>query len=427
VSAIVALHRFGLGARPGEAAKIADPRSWLDHQVRAGAEAVPPGPTSATLLAEFRTARAAGEGARKAFLARGRTLLVEEVAARFGRAATTDRPFAERMARFWANHLTVSAEKRQVAPFWGAFEREVVRAHLTGRFEDMLIASTRHPAMLLYLDQARSVGPDSMAGQRRDGGLNENLAREILELHTLGVNGGYSQDDVIGLANLLTGWTLGIADGQSFLYAPRAHQPGAHRLLGRSWPEGEEGGLQALRTLARHPATARHLAGKLVRHLMGDEPPARAIAHVEERWRKTEGNLVQVHTALIDLDEAWKRPFTRLRAPDDYVLATARAFAETDGAALSARAEKLGMPQGRAPSPAGWPDTDDAWLGPESMLARIDLANALSIRHREAHAPSLAADLFGPSLSRDTAAMLANAEPRRAIALLAASPEFQRR
>ena len=191
-----------------------------------------------------------------------------------------------RLVMFWSNHFCVSANKGPVRGMAGAYEREAIRPHVLGRFVDMLLAVERHPAMLVYLDNHVSIGPNSRAGLNRGLGLNENLAREILELHTLGVGGGYTQEDVTNLARILTGWTVAnlanpVGEPGRFFFAPARHEPGAWTVLGKRYGEaGMAAGEAVLRDLARHPATARHIARKLARHFVSAEPPAALVARL---------------------------------------------------------------------------------------------------------------------------------------------------
>ena len=220
--------------------------------------------------------------------------------------------FGERLAMFWANHFAISAAKGpHVRVIAGAFEREAIRPHVFGRFADMLLAVETHPAMLFFLDNQQSFGPNSVAGQNRKRGLNENLAREILELHTLGVNGGYTQDDVTSLARIITGWTVVGREGRlgppgTFAFFANAHEPGDQRLLGKTYVDaGFEQGRAALMDLARHPATATHVAVKLARHFISDDPPKALIDKLATTFKATEGDLAAVSTALVEAEESW--------------------------------------------------------------------------------------------------------------------------
>ena len=351
--------------------------------------------------------------------------------AAFDTLLTTAAPFRERLCWFWLNHFTVSTRAGQVAALAGAYLRDAIRPHVTGRFADMLGAVMQHPAMLAYLDNAGSVGPDSPAGKRQNRGLNENLARECLELHTITQAAGYTQADVTRFAGLLTGWSIDLdSDPPGFRFRPAAHQPGPKTLLGHSFAEGQQGGLQALDLLATHPFTYRNLATKLARHFIADAPPPAAIAALEATLNRTHGDLKAASLTLIELDAAWT-PLTKLRTPFDYVIAVLRCLdlapAERP-AALNAVLGGLGQSLHNAPFPIGWPDTAPDWSAPEAMLRRIDWAYTVAGRAKTLD-PVATADLaLGPLLPPATRAQIAQAGSQRdAITLLLASPEFQRR
>src|SRR5665213_2132370 len=238
-----------------------------------------------------------------------------EALARLQRAIIADCGVTERLVAFWSNHFCISAGKGELARMWaGSFEREAIRPHVLGRFGDMLQAVEQHPAMLFFLDNQQSLGPESRAGENRKRGLNENLAREIMELHTLGVGGGYSQDDVTSLARIITGWTFAGRQGRlgtpgSFVFNANAHEPGPQRLLGKVYENnGIAQGEAALADIARHPATAKFIATKFVRHFVADDPPPILVARMQDVFRNTDGDLKAMATALVDSDEAWQAP-----------------------------------------------------------------------------------------------------------------------
>ena len=233
-------------------------------------------------------------------------LLQHEATARIGAAVDAEVGFVERLVWFWSNHFCVSAEKVNAAA--GPYEREAIRPHVLGRFADMLEAVESHPAMLFYLDNVESMGPDSIAGINRDKGLNENLAREILELHTLGVRGGYSQEDVTSFAKVLTGWTwIPPAEpehGGDFVFARRLHEPGDQIVLGKRYSDGgAEQGRRVLADLARHPATAQHIAQKLACHFVADDPPPTLVAKLAKTFNDTDGDLKEVSKTLLNAEE----------------------------------------------------------------------------------------------------------------------------
>jgi len=345
-------------------------------------------------------------------------------------AITTAAPFRERLVWFWANHFTVSLRRGEVAPLIGSYVRDAIRPHVTGRFGDMLLAVMRHPAMLLYLDNAGSAGPASAGGQRQRRGLNENLARECLELHTCSPAAGYTQADVTEFARILTGWSVErTAEPVGFKFRPFVHDPGPKRVLGRNFPEGEAGGTEALAFLAAHPMTHRHLATKLVRHFVNDVAPPDAVYTIQSVLRDTGGDLGATSAALIHLPAAWQ-PLTKLRTPWEFVIAAIRAagLPPDNRPDVMGIVAGLGQPVFDAPFPIGWPDTAADWAGPEAMVRRVDWAFGFSGRAQVPDAAALAETALGPLASPATMAELSRAGSRRdAITLLLASPEFQRR
>jgi uncharacterized protein (DUF1800 family) len=374
--------------------------------------------------------------------------MLQEVAARLVAAASTPAPFRERLVWFWSNHFTVSAEKALVFALVGSFEREAIRPHVGGTFADMLLAATRHPAMLLYLDNHLSVRKGWQPRGLRGSGstafplptdLNENLAREILELHTLGVKGGYTQRDVTEFARVITGWTarpimfdLGQAS-PGFLFDPDRHEPGPRSLLGKTYSrEGIAQGESVLRDLATHPATATHIATKLARHFIADEPPPAAVARIARAFRDSGGHLPTVHAALLDSPEAWTQPLAKLKSPIEYVVSCMRALPALRGApprGLFGTLRGMGQRPYFAPSPQGWPDTAQAWSGGDALWKRIEWAGIVASRLGSTADPlRLAAASYGPALSEGTRRAIERAESRQqGLALWLASPEFQRR
>ncbi len=273
-----ALIRFGLGRR-GEEPLPADPAAWLNDQLRRPDPArIDPRPSTATGLAALRFDRETKPPPEER---RVRPLFQAESAAELENALTTTAPFRERLVWFWTNHFTVSV-RGGTSAVAGAFVEEAIRPNVTGRFETMLMAVMHHPAMLIYLNNAQSVGPDSPAGERTHRGLNENLARECMELHTVSPAAGYTQADVTSFAKVLTGWSIDLREGPpGFRFRPAAHEPGEQIVMGHRFPPGEEGGMAVLHFLANHPSTHRFLATKLARHFVADDPPPDAVRHIE--------------------------------------------------------------------------------------------------------------------------------------------------
>ena len=272
---------------------------------------------------------------------------------------------------FWSNHFAVSMSKggpTSVAA--GAFEREAIRPYVLGRFSDMLLAAESHPAMLFYLDAQQSVGPDSPLGLKQNRGRNENLGREILELHTLGVNGGYSQGDVVALSNMLTGWRFPAATAKLGSPAPSPSrptpiEPGGQKLLGADFPQGAADQAQgALRDLARRPETARHLAFKLAKHFVADAPPPALVETLAQVYLKTDGDLRAVTLALIDAPESFAAPATKIRDPWEFVVASARLLgkAPDEPGLVISRSTCSASPCGARPDRTAIPTM--SWPGP---------------------------------------------------------------
>jgi uncharacterized protein (DUF1800 family) len=456
-----ALNRFGLGARPGERDRLGDPRDWLKAQLAGGPPELSTTQVTGTEISDALLAlQRAGAGGTDQERAEAQRRLAR-IAAAEQRAALierirTERPFVERLVAFWSNHLCVSGfAKAPVAVLAGSYERDVIRRHVLGRFEDMVLASARHPAMLIYLDNHLSIGPNSPAARRgphRQGarrGLNENYARELLELHTLGVDGGYTQEDVIELARALTGWTVTGVRGPAatglrraarqpqqasgaveFVFHELLHEPGERTLLGRRYPQSGAAQAEAMiRDLCHHPATARFVAKKLVTHFVSDEPPAAAVDRIAGVFLRSEGDLRAVSEALVDLPEAWETETRKFRTPQDWVVAALRALEvpeTTDGLTLALR--QLRQPLWAPPSPKGYGDTTQEWADPDSLLNRAELARSLARRiARRRLDPRRLADVVDVPPSGPLHALLADtsiaADER--IALLLASPAFQ--
>jgi uncharacterized protein (DUF1800 family) len=482
--AIIAASRFGYGAGPdGTAAIGGDPRGWLKGQlarpqVPASFAALAPSAslviTYQQLVQQRRQAKADGGLPARAVRmaqfgdgpvgadARGgpedmmptppaamdppagqqhfpeqkllRQAFLAEAAAKFDAVGESQTPFVERLVSFWANHFTVSGIRPVVRPLAGSFEREAIRPHVTGRFEDMVLAVVQHPAMGLYLDNWVSVGPESRVGLRGKRGINENLGRELLELHTLGVDGGYTEQDVRALARILTGWSIGgprQGDPGHFSFVPQIHEPGPKLFLGQTYPESGMGeGLAAIRAIAHHPSTARHVARQLAVHFIADQPPPAAIERLTRVFMQTGGDLHAVSLALVDQPEAWSLYQQKVKSPFDLVASAIRATGR------SLPPEKMihgldGLGQGlhMAPSPAGWPDDAASWIGPEAMLRRVQWAQAYADQVGNDLDPvALSTAVLGDTIEPDQHRAIVRAESRTtALAILFASPAFQRR
>jgi len=427
-----ALIRFGLG-RKGAEPTPDDPAGWLAAQVRGPDPADFSGlPSTSAALGILRGQR---EPERAGTLVAGQKrpvneLLRAEIGALLGHGLETAAPFRERLVWFWANHFTVSLRQGGTQAVAGAYVREVIRPGITGKFSDLVLAVMRHPAMLMYLDNAGSVGPNSPAGLRRHAGLNENLARECMELHTVTPAAGYTQADVTEFAKILTGWSVEMREPAGFQFRAGAHEPGPKTVMGQGFPPGEEGGVMALKFLANHPATHHALAVKLVRHFVDDHPPDDAVRHIEGVLRDTGGDLGAASLALVSLRGAWATPLAKLRTPQDYVVATFRALdlpADKRGEVVGVLGG-LGQPVWSAPLPNGWGDVAADWAAPEALLRRVDWAFGVAGRAEMVDPAELAEANLGPLLRPATLAAVHRAGSRRdGLTLLFASPEFMRR
>lgn len=477
-AAALAAHRFGLG-EPTLQGIGGDAAAWLlaqigpaepqrGDQLASGVEAVK---RYAAFLraqrasaAEMQTGEAPMSPAARAVAAGNEPLrqaVQADVRARLTTAALSTQPFNERLALFWANHFTVSLAKGSARGVVGAYEREAIRPHIGGSFQSLLQAAVTHAGMLRYLDNDQSAGPRSAivqrqarrtreAGERppRVTGLNENLAREVLELHTLGVAGGglayggwggYTQADVTEFARVLTGWRVPLAaamfggsDEGASRFDPAWHDPGTKTVLGRSYSAGPGALAAVVSDLALHPSTARFLSVKLARHFVADTPPPALVARMETAYLQSGGQLPALYRALLDAPEAWLPQPAKLKTPEEFVVSTARLLglgAQAFERAPDAGIATLGQRVQGAPSPAGWPDMAEEWLGPDAVWKRVEWATRVADRvGRRVDARALARASLGPLLSDDTTRQIERAaDGPQALALLLLAPEFQRR
>jgi uncharacterized protein (DUF1800 family) len=400
-----------------------------------------------------------------------RQLLIELTQAKLLRAATSKRQFEEVMVDFWFNHFNVSAEKNRVRWMVNAWEREAIRPHVFGRFRDLLGATAKHPAMLWYLDNwmsvrdgfelpaafRKSLGDD--AGPRRAMGLNENYARELLELHTVGVNAGYTQADVREAARALTGWGLEIRQRQRdfgrFEFHRLAHDDGPKRVFGLELPAGlgQDDGERLLDHLARHPATARHLATKLCQRLVSEQPPPALVERVAATFLRTDGDLTETYRAIIESPEFWSRDHvgTLTRTPLEFVVGAVRAVGTLDEVQrpLAAVLDQLGQPLYRCPPPTGYPEHGAHWISAGALVSRINFGLRLAtgripgvvvaLPPKDTPVDALARQVLGRPASASTIATVERAlrqddevDERRApqvakvVGLLLGSPEFQK-
>src|SRR6202046_439460 len=473
MQAEIAVLRFGLGAKPGDlAAASAEPRAWLLSQIKGPvplavkSSLAPSDQIFAGLLAarderqKIKQASAAeGPDAKLAFNAIREAYQPHyraQVLARAQSAALTTRPFAERLVHFWSNHFAVSADKGVVYAWAGSLENEAIRPHVAGRFVDLLTAVEQHPAMIAFLDNQYSVGADSTAARlasrfasrsnsddtgkpKRQFGINENLAREILELHTLGVNGGYNQADVTSFAQIITGWSIGGGKGRlaggvpgRFYFRDNLHEPGPKVFLGKTYTEqGQRQGEAVLADLARRPETANFIATKLVRHFIADDPPPAAVDRVARAFLKSGGDLPQVYAALIESPESWDVNARKFKTPEDFVFSTLRALnvSPAQPEEVIRSFDLLGQRQYTPGSPAGWPDTSKSWDGSDALMHRVLWASRVGAKYESGVEPADlgAASLGGYARPETLSALRRAASSGQAVALLLMSPEFQRR
>ncbi|THD76249.1 MAG: DUF1800 family protein [Phenylobacterium sp.] len=478
LKAAIAVTRFGLGAKPGEIAEAGrDPQGWLKAQIRREGADLPaaniePTPRRVADLREFQqqkrvvkqevsnTGQPATPEVRDPVKDAQRLLRDDtqgDFLARVQLATATDAAFRERWTLFWTNHFTVAAKNIQTAVVVGPYESEAIRPHVFGRFVQLLGAVETHPAMMIYLDQVQSVGPNSPMVQRanmpaRGGfgarlqpavqrrgnlGLNENLAREIMELHTVGVNGGYSQADVTEFARAMTGLSIGGFRGAEAqvgetVFRDAAHEPGRRTVMGVRYDQmGKEQAAAILTDLAAKPQTARFICTKLARHFVADDPPPALVARLEKAWMSTGGDLGHVAEVLVDSPEAWAVPAQKFKTPYDFIVSSYRAagtqpqaFGQV-GPILTALGQKPFDPG----SPKGFPDDVASWSAPDNIVKRMQFAQGFAGQAVQGRDPkTLAADALGERLTPATAIAIARAESRpEGFALLLMSPEFQRR
>jgi uncharacterized protein (DUF1800 family) len=475
VKTAIAANRFGLGAKPNDAINIgSDHLEWLTGQIRTPTSSSAPAarPASAVALEQLTELRLARQ-ARQSAIANEPIEVDQDAIREYTRfisrsfqsqamlgyldAISADMPFRERLVRFWENHFAVSADKQPIGAIAGHYRNEAIRPNVTGNFRTLLTTAVKHPAMLLYLDNGQSIGPNSMLGSRanrradRQIGLNENLAREILELHTLGVDGGYTQDDVIEFAKSLTGWSVGGAGagdrfgtmlrriaGNSdagapgeFTFRAAIHEPGSKTIVGKRFREGGAEEAESILThLANQPATARFLATKLASHFVADDPPAALVDRLATTYLDTEGELVPVYLELIRAKECWNEPLAKYKTPQEFLVSAYRAIdTQPDANGIVGIATALGQRPLTPGSPAGWPDVADQWNGGDALLKRIEWAGQIGAAIGDRiDAKQRLDEILGETASDATRGGVSRAESgAQAIALLLAAPEFQRR
>jgi len=445
----IAVTRFGLGARQGEiAVASAAPKSWLLAQLRPNRSDDPAfeGLRSSTdiykIARTYKDARkvmkdAEREAASDKYGKIVRRNFEAEIKARSIYAAQTDAPFHERLTRFWSNHFSISARNRNTRLFPGAYEREAIRPHILKSFYELAASAIFHPGMLVFLDNDGSVGPASRKGIEDNQGLNENLAREALELHTITPAAGYTQTDVTEFAKALTGWRVERKEtvknnrqGQT-TFQSRRHEPGSRLVLGKKYKEpGPKQAIAILKDLCARPETAENIARKLAAHFVSDSPPPELVAALKESYLKTNGNLMAVYKTLINSPLAWTKTSQKIKTPDEMIISAARltGFETVLPDRPRDAYDSLAQLPFTAPTPEGWPDMGQAWLGPDAILKRIEWANELSSRLAKMDARQFLRAALGERLTEATLQIVSRAESsQQGFVMALMSPEFQRR
>ena len=447
----IAVTRFGLGARIGEIETASkNPKKWLRDQIYSTPAPIFPvkglSSSKGYILekAAFLAARKAqkDEAAKitvsKPFNKRYRASEDAELAAHFRFGVETSMPFHERLTRFWSNHFSVSGRTRDILTA-AAHEREAIRPFISGTFKDLAISAILHPSMLIYLDNIRSIGPNSifgLVGRFRQKGLNENLAREVMELHTVTPKAGYEQSDVTEFARALTGWTIAAKNqpenlrGQTFFNA-KWHEPGSRTVMGKTYlPIGKSQAMAIIKNLCSYPETAKNISYKLARHFVADKPPPDLVKKLTSEFIKTDGNLTALYEILIEAPELWEIRAQKVKTPYELLTSTARYMGiENVFPTWSSDVfEGFGQTSFRAPTPEGWADTSDAWIGPDALMKRIEWSNKVAQRNSKMDARAFLKNALGDRVSEKTKLAINQAESnQQALIMMLISPEFQRR
>jgi len=395
-----ALNRLAFGARPGDVERVTriGVDKWIDQQLHP--ERIADRTFAAIEDQQLPKRRERSDEEKKALRREARKSIGALSAQRILRAAESERQLNEVMVDFWMNHFNVFAAKGLDLYLVGAYERDTIRPRVWGRFEDLLLATAKSPAMLWYLDNARS----------RRGAINENYARELMELHTLGVDAGYTQQDVTELARVFTGWSMN-REGR-FVYRRMAHDSGAKTVLGHRFGAGGgmEEGETMIRILARHPSTAKFIAAKLCQRLVSDTPPPALVERVAKRFLATNGDLRETVKAVIDSREFWdeKNYRAKVKSPFEYTISAIRAAGATieDPLPLARELRKIGEPLYLAQPPTGYSDKSQTWGSDGALVARLNFVAALAankmpgVRVTTADSDSLARTLGAPEFQK---------------------------
>ncbi|MDG2392815.1 MAG: DUF1800 domain-containing protein [Thalassotalea sp.] len=443
--AVIAVNRFGLGARGDELAQASkNPKAWLKQQLQpiVFTNKLMSSNEMFVELAKLGEARKAAKKStnadeefkknskdRKKFLTKSYRALSTDT---FKEALNSNNSLSWRLLDFFSNHFSVTASGPVMGAISATLEREAIAPNLLGNFDEMLLAVSKHPAMLIFLNNERSFGPNSRIGKKGKG-LNENLAREILELHTLGVDGGYKQADVIELAKGITGWSVANPrkdDSVGFIYRAAGKEPGNRMLLGKTYKQNNMAqGEAMLKDLGNHPKTAQYVCTKLVKHFISDKPSPDLVQKLVSTWQKSGGNIKQVMTTLIDSDWSWQADSQKFKTPREFVMSSLRAVGrkEIKHKELFFTLMTFGQQPMQAGSPAGYSDEQQDWDGANALMSKIDWV-ALLARKTKANAEKVMAKTLALTPEVSTYKAVVRAESRtQALALLLLSPEFLRR
>lgn len=369
-----------------------------------------------------------------------RKVLEEATTGRLARAISSNRQLEEVMVDFWYNHFNVFAGKGIDRFLVGTYEQQAIRPHVLGKFRSLLDSTAKHPAMLFYLDNWQNTAPNSPGAKGRYKGLNENYARELLELHTMGVNGGYSQQDIIALARIFTGWGFargrqGEIDQTGFYFDASRHDSSDKVFLGQTIKaSGMAEGEQALDILSRHPSTARFISYKLAQYFVADEPPTALVEQLAKKFKETDGDIKAVLNTLFTSSEFSNPKYynAKLKTPYQYVVSTLRAT-DTDVQNfrnLAGLLRQMGMPLYGCQTPDGYKNTEKAWLNPDAMLRRLTLTTALANGQFPGNRPvnpQQLAQTLGNNFSAKTMQVIQSNPEQLKAALMLGSPEFMRR
>lgn len=446
--ACIAVNRFGYGAREGELEKAKRaPKAWVKSQLTSLSFDTLLLHSNDIFIEHSKYQKQNKQQKKQVKNKQKMSVLDDEVSKKYARnalrslsidslnqAINSPHSVSWRLLDFFSNHFSVTANGRLMVGLAATLEREAIAPNLLSNFEDILLAVEQHPAMLIYLNNEKSFGPNSRIAKKRNIGLNENLAREMMELHTLGVDGDYNQADVIELAKAITGWSVKNYQKEhstGFIFRTYGHEPGARTLLGTRYShKGVEQGQQILRDLAMHPSTIKHVCFKLAHHFVSETPPKSLLNKMAARWLTTQGNIKQVMYSMFDAEEAWLSSAQKFKTPREFVISTYRAInLKTHNSKLLLNSlTSLGQAPFNAGSPAGYSDDVNDWLGASALMARVDWTTMLSGARNRLNAVKIMATALGDSVSQHTYQSVMRAESRQqAMTLLLMSPEFQRR